>query len=102
MASEVGFGEVNYGELYRKKVWFINEGWVVIQGSGREDDVVLMTSEDIERVRAIGGHVVSPFTVIAVKASLLAGATAVILQQVTGEDVVTRSLADLTHFSLSC
>jgi hypothetical protein len=61
-----------------------------------------MTSENIERVRTIGGHVVIPLAILAIKssASLLAGATTVILQQVTGEDVMTSSLADFANLSL--
>lgn len=62
-----------------------------------------MTSENIKGVRTIGGHVVGPFAVIAIESAsrFLAGATRVIFKQVTGEDVMTRSLADLTNFSFS-
>lgn len=61
-----------------------------------------MTSENIEGVRAIGGHVVSPLTIFAVKSScrFLTSTTSIILQQVTGEDVMTRSFADFTNFAL--
>jgi len=64
-----------------------------------------VTSENIERVRAIGGHVTSFLAVFAVELRTCAGlagvmrsATAVILQQVAGEDVVAGPLADLAHF----
>ena len=70
---------------------------------GREgNDVDPMTSENIKRVRTIGSHVVSPFTVFAMKSSIgfLAGTRPVILQQVTGKDVMTRSFADFTNFPL--
>ena len=74
-------------------------------GAGeREDDVSPVTSENIERVRAIGGHVASLLAVLAVKLSTstspvraVRSATAVILQQVAGEDVMAGPLADLTH-----
>lgn len=66
-----------------------------------------MTSENIERVRAIGSHVASLLTVVAIKFStgtspvgLLAGAAAVIFQEIAGEDVVTRPLADLANLPL--
>jgi hypothetical protein len=102
MASEVEFGEVDYGKMYRTWLWFINEGAGCDPGSGNKNDVDIMTSENIERVRTIGGHVVSPLAILAIKssASLLAGATAVILQQVTGENVMTSSLADFANLSL--
>ena len=68
-----------------------------------------MTSENIERVRAIGSHVASPLTILTKQFStgttpvrLSMGTTAVILQQVTGEDVMTGSLADLANSSFSC
>ena len=66
-------------------VRFINEGRDRSsrgeRRSGREDDVDPMTSEYIERVRAIGCHVVSPLTVFAIKSSVrfLTGTRAVIL-----------------------
>ena len=72
--------------------------------SERADDVSPVTSENIERVRAIGSHVADLLTVFAVEfstsiglAGVVRSATAVILQQVAGEDVMARSLADLTH-----
>lgn len=68
-----------------------------------------MTSENVERVRTIGSHVAGLFTVFTIKFStgsgsmrLLTGAAAVILQQVTGKDVMTGSLADLANLPLGC
>jgi hypothetical protein len=68
-------------------VRFINEGRVVIQGATKgEDDVNPVTSENIERVGAIGSHVACLLAVFATKFStrtspvrLLMGAAAVIL-----------------------
>lgn len=84
-----------------KVVWFINEGQDPAQGNGREYDVNPMTSENIEGVRAIGSHVVSPLAVFTMKSSgrFLTGTAPVILQQVTSKDVMTRSFADFTNFS---
>ena len=72
--------------------------------SERVDDVSAVTSEHIERVRAIGSHVTGLLAVFAVEVSTSTGlvgvmrsTTAVILQQVAGEDIVARTLADLTH-----
>ena len=61
-----------------------------------------MTSENIERVRTIGCHVVCALAVFTVKrpARLLAAATPVILQQITGEDVMAGTLADFANLSL--
>lgn len=82
-------------------VQFINEGRVVIQGEG---DVNPVTSKNIKGVRAIGSHVASPLTVFTIKLSTstspvkpCAGATAIILQQITGEDVMTGPLANLAN-----
>jgi len=67
-----------------------------------------VTSENVERVRAIGSHVASLLTVFTTKFTgagsmrLLMGAAAVILQQVTSENVMTGSLADLTNLPLGC
>lgn len=78
----------------------------MIQGG---DDVNPVTSEHIKRVRAIGSHMASLLTIFAIKFStctspvrLSTGATAVILQQVTGEDVMTGPLADLTNLPFGC
>ena len=61
-----------------------------------------MTSENVKGVRTIGSHVISPLTILAIKSSagFLTGAAPVILQQVTGEDVMTRPFANFTNFSL--
>ena len=85
-------------------VGFINEGRVVKHRGGIENDVDPMTSENIEGVGTIGSHVVSPLTVFTIKTSagLLKGATAVILQQVTGKNVVAGPLADLTNLPFCC
>ena len=74
-------------------------------GEGK-DDVSPVTSENIEGVRAIGSHVAGSFAILAISFStgarrLFTGATAVVLQQVAGENVMTRPLADLTHLPLS-
>ena len=77
-------------------------------GEGK-DDVNPVTSENIERVRAIGSHVAGPLAILTIGFStsanygrFLTGATVVVLQQVAGEDVVTRPLADLTYLPLGC
>jgi len=64
-----------------------------------------VTSENIERVRAIGGHMADLLTVLTAEFStstspvrVMRSAAAVILQQVAGEDVMARPLADLTYF----
>ena len=57
----------------------------VTQGLREEDDVNPVTSENIKRVRAIGGHVAGPLTVFTIKfpstrpVRLLASATVVFL-----------------------
>lgn len=77
-------------------------------GAGREDDIIPVTSENIEGVRAIGSHVASLLAVIAIKFSTSAGllgnlrGAAVILQQIAGEDIMTRPLADLAHLPFCC
>lgn len=80
------------------------DGLVYKRGVGCDTgdyDVNPVTSENIKRVGAIGSHVTGPLTVIAIKSvGLLTGVTTVILQQIAGEDIMPRPLADLTNLPL--
>ena len=64
-----------------------------------------VTSENLEGVGAIGSHMASLLTIFTIKLSthtspvrLWADATAIILQQITGEDIMTGPLANLANF----